>query len=137
MKKFLVFISLIFIFSDVFPAHITGGEMIYQYLGPGSTANTKSYRITLKLFRDETGGGAAMPGVVRIGIFNNDNNGHISLSPFDISLTSVSQVGVTPPPICMSNPPTLLYTMGTYVFVIDLPNNANGYTATYQTCCRK
>ncbi|MGB5007286.1 MAG: PKD domain-containing protein [Ferruginibacter sp.] len=136
MKKFLVFISLIFIFSDVFPAHITGGEMIYQYLGPGSTANTKSYRITLKLFRDETGGGAAMPGVVRIGIFNNDNNGHISLSPFDISLTSVSQVGVTPPPICMSNPPTLLYTMGTYVFVIDLPNNANGYTATYQTCCR-
>jgi len=136
MKKFFVFIFFILIYTDVFSAHITGGEMIYQYLGPGSTPNTKSYRITLKLFRDETGGGAAMPGVVRIGIFNNDNNGHISSSPFDISLTSVSQVGVTPPPICMSNPPTLIYTMGTYVFVIDLPNNANGYTATYQTCCR-
>ncbi|MBK6634031.1 MAG: hypothetical protein IPG38_06700 [Chitinophagaceae bacterium] len=67
MKKFLVFISLIFIFSDVFPAHITGVEMIYRYLGPGSTANTKSYRITLN-FSGTIGGGAAMPGVVRIGI---------------------------------------------------------------------
>ncbi|MFZ1368986.1 MAG: hypothetical protein WAR78_01305, partial [Ferruginibacter sp.] len=136
MKKFLVFISLIFIFSDVFPAHITGGEMIYRYLGPGSTANTKSYRITLKLFRDNLGGGAAMPGVVRIGIFNNDNNGHISFSPFDISISTTTLVAVTPPPLCMTNPPELNYSMGVYEFVIDLPNNANGYTATYQTCCR-
>jgi gliding motility-associated-like protein len=136
MKRFLIFSFFILIFSDAFSAHITGGEMIYQYLGPGSAPNTKSYRITLKLFRDNLGGGAAMPGVVRIGIFNNDNNSHISLSPFDISLTSTSQVPVTPPPVCMTNPPVLDYSVGVYVFVIDLPNNANGYTATYQTCCR-
>ena len=61
MKRFLICTFLIFLFSDAFSAHITGGEMIYQYLGPGNTANTKRYRITLKLFRDETGGGAAMP----------------------------------------------------------------------------
>lgn len=136
MKKFFVLAVSFFLFSKTFAAHISGGEMIYEYLGPGSTANTKRYRITLKLFRDETGGGAAMPAVVRIGIFNNTGNFHIPLSPFDISLTSTTNVGTTPPPICMSNPPVLNYTMGRYVFEIDLPNNANGYTASYQTCCR-
>ena len=110
--------------------------MIYQYIGPGSTPNTKLYKITLRLFRDNNGGGAAMPSVVRIGIFNNDNNAHINLSPFDISLTSTSQVPVSPPPICMVNPPNLNYSLGVYEFTIDLPNNANGYTAAYQTCCR-
>jgi gliding motility-associated-like protein len=136
MKRLLIFtISLLF-FTDVFSAHISGGEMLYRYLGPGSLPNTKSYRITLKLFRDNTGGGAAMPTVVRIGIFNNDNNSHISLSPFDISLTSITDVPTSPPPICMTNPPVLNYSMGVYEFVIDLPNNANGYTAAYQTCCR-
>jgi len=136
MKKFLVFSFFILVFSNAFSAHITGGEMIYLYLGPGSTPNTKSYRITLKLFRDETGGGAPMPGVVRIGIFSNNNNSQIPLSPFDIPLTSTSSVAVTPPPLCMTNPPVLIYTMGTYEFVIELPNNTAGYTAAYQTCCR-
>ncbi len=136
MKRFLIFSFFILLFSDSFAAHITGGEMIYQYLGPGSSPNTRSYRITLKLFRDNTGGGAAMPNLVRIGIFNNDNNSHIALSPFDISITSTSAVPVSPPPICMSNPPNLDYSVGVYEFVIDLPNNTNGYTAAYQTCCR-
>ena len=36
----------------------------------------------------------------------------------------------------MVDPPDLNYSMGTYEFVIELPNNANGYTAVYQTCCR-
>ena len=43
MKKFLVFTFFILLFSDAFSAHITGGEMIYQYLGPGA-GNTKQYR---------------------------------------------------------------------------------------------
>ncbi len=136
MKKFIVFVFSFFLFANVFAAHISGGEMIYEYLGVGSTANTKRYRITLKLFRDDTGGGAAMPGLVRIGIFNNDNSSQIALSPFDIGLTSTSLVPVSPPPICMVNPPTLIYSMGVYSFEIELPNNSNGYTAAYQTCCR-
>ena len=33
-------------------------------------------------------------------------------------------------------PPTLRYTVGYYTFTVTLPNNNNGYTAAYQTCCR-
>ena len=33
-------------------AHIRGGELYYKYLGPGSSANTSSYLVTLKLYID-------------------------------------------------------------------------------------
>ncbi|MEP7238750.1 MAG: PKD domain-containing protein [Ferruginibacter sp.] len=136
MKKFL-FVSLFSILSaPLFANHISGGEMIYQYMGPGSSPGTKLYRITLRLFRDNNGGGAAMPTSVYIGIFNNDNSTAIGGSPFDVSITSTISVPVVPPPICMTNPPLLNYSMGSFEFTIELPNNANGYTAAYQTCCR-
>ncbi|MFM6924531.1 MAG: PKD domain-containing protein [Ferruginibacter sp.] len=137
MKRFLLFSILAFFVSDSFASHISGGEMIYEYLGPGALPNTKKYRITLKLFRDnDCINCAGMPGVVRIGIFNNDNNTQVSSSPFDISLTSTSTVPVDPPPACMENPPNLDYSVGIYSFTIDLLNNNNGYTGAYQTCCR-
>ncbi len=137
MKRFLIFSVLVLIVSNTFASHISGGEMIYEYLGPGSLPNTKKYRITLKLFRDnDCVNCAGMPGVVRIGVFNNDNNSQVSSSPFDISLTSTSTVPVDPPPPCMINPPDLNYSIGIYSFTIDLPNNVNGYTGAYQTCCR-
>lgn len=110
--------------------------MIYQYMGPGSSPGTKLYKITLRLFRDNLGGGAAMPGSVYIGIFNNDNSQAIGGSPFTVSITSSVSVPVSPPPACMVNPPTLDYSMGSFEFTIQLSNNANGYTAAYQTCCR-
>ncbi|MBL0182389.1 MAG: hypothetical protein IPP96_08860 [Chitinophagaceae bacterium] len=33
-------------FSDAFANHISGGEMIYRYMGP-EALNSKQYRITL------------------------------------------------------------------------------------------
>lgn len=137
MKKYwLVILILFFGTAKVCANHISGGEIIYEYLGAGSTPNSKSYRITLRLFRDNNGGGAAMPTNVYIGIFNNDNRVAINGSPFDINLTSSALVPVIAPPPCMDNPPTINYSMGTFQFTISLPNNSNGYTAAYQTCCR-
>ncbi len=136
MKKFLsVFLFSMLSFSS-FGNHISGGEMFYQYMGPGSSPGTKLYKITLRLFRDNLGGGAAMPGGVYIGIFNNDNSQAIGGSPFTVNITSSVSVPVTPPPACMVNPPTLDYSMGSYEFTVQLSTNANGYTAAYQTCCR-
>ena len=136
MKKFLsVFLFSMLSFSS-FGNHISGGEMFYQYMGPGSSPGTKLYKITLRLFRDNLGGGAAMPGSVYIGIFNNDNSQAIGGSPFTVNITSSVSVPVTPPPACMVNPPTLDYSMGSYEFTVQLSTNANGYTAAYQTCCR-
>ena len=52
MRRLLIIPFLLFIFSDAAQArHIAGGEMSYEYLGPGSGTNLR-YRITLKLYRD-------------------------------------------------------------------------------------
>ncbi len=122
-----------YFFADA--KHITGGEMIYDYLGPGNAAGTRSYRITLRLFRDENCFNCAgMPPSVTIGVFNNDNN--LLIGNFNLSLISSSQLPLNTLPSCITNPPTLIYTVGLYIFEIDLPFNAAGYTAAYQTCCR-
>ena len=136
MKKFILVIILFISVSNIYANHISGGEMTYQYMGPGSAANTKKYLITLKLFRDNLGGGAQMPANVYIGIFVNGSFAKVNGSPFDISRNSTSPVPVDPPPLCMTNPPQIDYSMGIYEFTIDLPNTPLGYTCAYQTCCR-
>jgi gliding motility-associated-like protein len=137
MKKYCILLILLF-FSckEIFANHISGGEIIYEYLGPGSSANTKQYRITLRLFRDNDGGGAVMPASVRIAIYSNDNSSAASGSPFTVNRISINAVPVDAPPPCMTNPPVLDYSVGIFSFIVDLPNNSNGYTASYQTCCR-
>ncbi len=109
--------------------------MIYDYLGPGSAANSRSYRVTLRLFRDENCFNCAeMPPTVIIGVFNNDDSRLIN--NLNLSLSSSEQLPLNTLPSCITNPPTLTYTVGLYVFDIELPFNASGYTAAYQTCCR-
>jgi len=119
--------------------HITGGEMIYDLIS--STANTRTFRITLILFRDENCFNCAdMPPTVRIGIYNNDNNdpygGAGTLPTIDVNLNRTEVLQLINIPLCISNQPSLNYTAGYYPFVVTLNNNNNGYTAAYQTCCR-
>ena len=63
MKKLLV---IFFICCAVpsFARHITGGEIFYEYLGPGATAGTSQYKITLRLFRDCFSTGAQLDPIV-------------------------------------------------------------------------
>ena len=110
--------------------------MVYEYVGPGPASNTRTYNITLKLFRDENCSNCAgMPNEVWIGIFNNDNNIEFpgTNSHYDVIKSSEGPVHVDPFPQCISNPPTLDYHVAIYTFTVTLPNNSSGYTATYQT----
>jgi gliding motility-associated-like protein len=134
--KQLLLIFFIFTFTQsALARHITGGEVIYEYNGPGA-GSSKNYTITLRLFRDNAGGGAAMPDAVSLGVFNNDNNTLLSNVYRSISKQTEFPVSVISKPACLINEPAFNYSMGLYVFTIDLPNNTNGYTITYQTCCR-
>lgn len=112
--------------------------MTYTYTGPGSQPNTRKYTITLKLFRDSHTTGAAMPIEVYIGIFNNDTDLQFPAanSPFTVIKVNENNVPISGFPPCLANAPDLDYTVGSYTFTIELPDNEKGYTATYQTCCR-
>ena len=133
----------IFVFLLVFNCqahHIIGGEMIYQYLGVGATANTSKYLITLKIFRDQNAppGTAPMPSEVYIGIFDNDDSTEYP-GPYPYYIlpkNSENSVTVNPFPPCINNAPSLDYHVGIFLLTVDLPDNDKGYTATFQTCCR-
>jgi hypothetical protein len=139
MKKWFPILILFFFPAFTQAKHITGGEMIYDLIS--STPTTRTFRVTLILFRDENCLNCAdMPAVVRIGIYNNDNNepyGGAGTQPtIDVNLLRTTTLPITNVPLCISNQPTLTYRAGYYPFVITLNNNDRGYTAAYQTCCR-
>ena len=138
MKKTLLLTFLLSFCLLVEAKHITGGEMIYDLIS--STATTRTYRVTLILFRDENciDPCATMPDRVTIGVFNNDNN-----QPYNgtnayivVNLNRIESLPLLSVPQCITNPPSLSYTAGYYPFTVTLNNNNLGYTAAYQTCCR-
>lgn len=132
--KLFILILLMLGFLPVFARHITGGEVIYTYVSSSSTSTT--YKVTLFLFRDENCFDCApMPPNVTLGIFNNDNGSQYG-SYRTVTLDGSRTLPLNPLPRCIENPPVLTYTAGFYEFEISLPNNNNGYTITYQTCCR-
>lgn len=137
MKKTLLITLLLTLFFSAEAKHITGGEIIYDIIS--STTTTRTYRITLLLFRDEncdaSGNCAPLPGTAKIGVFDRQNNqlfGDYHIVP----QTSSNIVPINVIPECITNPPALSYRVGYYSFTVTLPNNGAGYTAAYQTCCR-
>ena len=136
MKIIILILAFTCSICVVHAKHITGGEMIYDYLGPGSTPNSKIFRITLRLFRDDNCFDCAgMPATVSIGIYSNNNNALIGTFR-SVAITNFEQLPMNTLPSCITNPPTLTYTAGYYVYTTELPDNTSGYTAAYQTCCR-
>ena len=143
MKRFLLaIITLIFLSSPADAAHIIGGEMRYTYAGPGVAPNSKIYTITLLLFRGDDPASATLAPSYVIGIFNNDNGQKISGTAVNSNwlITQDNPPGIQSVPIilptCIQGAPSLNYTYASYSMTIELPDNSNGYTAAYQTCCR-
>ena len=117
-------------------AHITGGEMFYDYVSTAANGNIR-YLVTLRLFRDDNCFSCAdIPLSVSIGVYNNDNMTLLGGSYRSIDRNSLQTLIPTSIPLCVTNPPNLLYSMGTYTFTVDVPPNTQGYTAVFQTCCR-
>ena len=137
MMKILLSLILFLFCLPLFAKHITGGEIIYDYQGLGNSPNTKKFLITLRMFRDNNGGGAVLANSVGLRIFNNDNNVQYG-GDITVSQSSLQPISIISSPPCLAplTAPVLNYSIGLYSFNAELPNNNNGYTVTYQTCCR-
>lgn len=138
MKQFLLIILSSLFFSFAFAAHISGGEMYYKYIGPGTAPNTSKYEITLRLFRDCSASGtfvSPMPLDAFISVFDNTDDSRVSdnLINRDASLDKrLSKIDFS----CIQSAPEVCYDVGYYHFETDLPKNQQGYTCAFQTCCR-
>ncbi len=116
-------------------AHITGGEMFYDFLGVTANGNLR-YNVTLRLFRDNNCFSCAdMPNSVSIGVYNNDN-GTLITGYRVVARTGFQTLTPSGFPNCITNPPNLVYSLGTYTFVVEVAPNTSGYTPVFQTCCR-
>lgn len=140
MKKAILFFLILFISLPAFCTHLIGGEMRYEFIGPGSAPNTKKYKISLLLMRGPSG--AAFITQYIVGVFNNDDNSKV-LGTAENQNWAARQDFTTPIPVpinispCISFAPTLNYTYKTYSFTIELPINNAGYTVAFQTFSRQ
>jgi hypothetical protein len=108
--------------------HIIGGELYYDHLG------NNQYRITLTLYRDCAGPGAAFDATGNITIFTGNGSLH--------QMLYVGYPGSTFIPVelespCLNLPPNLCIETTSYVGTVTLPPNASGYHISYQRCCRR
>jgi PKD repeat protein len=113
--------------------------LYYEYLGPGSAANTSQYRVTLKLYIDcNANSSGQLDNSIKLTVFDKSNNGQVNGSPFDAPTTGDQFLRFDPASNpCISNAPTdVCYRVRSFSTTITLPLNISGYTIAYQRCCR-
>ena len=145
MKRLLLFLLIILVARIASAEHIIGGEMRYEYVGPGSLPGTKQYRIRLLLLKGDIEPTAGLISQFIVGIFNNDNNSKIigngGPANFDNWIATEDFFGTLPVPIfvspCIQGAPPLLYTYKRYSFLVELQDNTRGYTVVFQTASRQ
>jgi PKD repeat protein len=137
MKKVLVIaVFLCALIQPLLAEHIKGGELYYEYKGPGS-AGTSVYQLYLKLYIDCN---AQRPGQldndVPLTVYDRDGNRFVMnpLAPM-ISESFIRFDPASNP--CIGNPPSdVCYRVRVYSISVTLPINVKGYTVAYQRCCR-
>ncbi|OQP62108.1 hypothetical protein A3860_29605 [Niastella vici] len=139
-KALAIALLLVGTIQSLFAEHIKGGEMFYDYMGPGSAAGTSLYRITLKLYIDcNANSSGQLDTEIKLTIFDKDNsNSQISGSPFTAPTTGDVFLKFDPNSNpCINNPPTdVCYRVRSFSTTVTLPINVKGYTIAYQRCCR-
>ncbi|WP_207496237.1 PKD domain-containing protein [Aridibaculum aurantiacum] len=137
MMKILFLLLLVSTSISTYASHITGGELMYTYIGPGSNPGTDRYRITLRLFRDCFSTGPLLQGEqVRVGIYNTQSNALIHTLQLPLS-SDVSTLALNTNNFpCLVGSPKVCYQIAYYSNVIDLERNAGGYTLVQTACCR-
>ncbi|MBX2932365.1 MAG: gliding motility-associated C-terminal domain-containing protein [Chitinophagaceae bacterium] len=137
MKKLLFTCLMLVVFNVVsYATHISGGELYYEYVGPGDN-NTDRYMVTMRLFRECGPVGPNFAGLdgenVTIGIYS--NNGLTLVTTRQLT----QQFSGTPPIVqntqganpCLLPFINVCYQIGTWRATIDLPKTAEGYTLSW------
>lgn len=107
--------------------HIIGGEMAYECLSPGQ------YLFSLTLYRDAEGIGPAL-GDETITVYLQGG-----LSPFltlEINEPIIEDIEPDLSNLCPENSPDINIQRGVYEFLLELPNDPDGYLVVFQRCCR-
>ena len=134
-------ITILLLGGFIFPlsaAHIRGGELYYNYEGPGTAPSTSVYTLTLKLYIDC---GQNDPGQLDVQaaltIFSKPFNTQVG----DVQIANmVREEFIRYDPAsnpCITNPPLdVCYRLRYYSIRVTLTDTPDGYTVAFQRCCR-
>lgn len=86
MKKLAILLLICFITDSAEAAHLKGGWIQYEYLGPGTAANSSRYKITVRQYLDFNSTTGQIDAFVAIGIFNGLTNA--TVQTVNVNLTS-------------------------------------------------
>ena len=144
MRKILLTIFLFLCCFSVFSRHIKGGFFNYQYLGPGiSNPSNLRYKISLTIYVDcdaidaiPNGEGGQVDLKVPFTIFNGGT--FSEYAKVTVQKTDEYKLEkVFDDPCITGNQAECYYKIVTYVLEsYELPPSINGYTISYQRCCR-
>ena len=134
--------TLLFLTTSVKAAHIIGGEMTYECLGPSlNNPDENIYLFTMKVYRDCQGGGAqfdSAPGAsvqANLTVYLGDGPVPFISSYFpDAPVISAIDPDADNP--CLIIPPNVCVEQAIYNFQISLPRDSQSYHIVYQRCCR-
>ena len=131
MKKLIVLFLLSIAGFNAFATHISGGELIYEYVGPVAATGTSQYRITLKLFRDCGSAGQVLDGETpQIGVYNAATSSRVTIITLTRTWTgavpTISYIPGSNP--CIQGQQDVCYQVGTFSGVVELANQPMGYT---------
>jgi len=107
--------------------HILGGYMSYRYVGD-------SVQIKMVIYRDCLGGGAPFDNPASIAVYRDG----ALFQELGATLMDINNITPWPLPCDPVNFPNLCLEVGTYFFVLHLPQNdtTGVYDVVYQRCCR-
>ncbi len=136
LHKLLVFLLVMCIVCPASAIHIKGGYIYYQCLGPSPADAAKlRYRVTVKMYRDcVTPSANQNPETLDITVFNGGSNQYNS--SFRAPKTREYRLQKGSFSNCINPIPTICYVILQYEGTVDLPPTAQGYTMSFQRCCR-
>lgn len=119
--------------SHLFAAHIVGGSITYECLGP--SGNGVRYRFTMKVYRDCAGNGAQFDNPANIAVYAGSNENNFLYDDYTVPLQDIIPININEPD-CISNLPNLCIEEGNYTWERVLPKSNESYFIVYQRCCR-
>ncbi|WEK35821.1 MAG: PKD domain-containing protein [Candidatus Pseudobacter hemicellulosilyticus] len=138
MRKFASLLCLLMGFSiPLMAAHIRGGEMYYQYLGPGSGSGSSRYLITLKLYIDcFQNSPGQLDNEVPFTIFDKATGQQVMNVRAPMVREQIIQYDPQSNPCITNAPLDVCYRLRYYSTEVTLNNSALGYMISFQRCCR-
>jgi len=122
-----------FIYTTANAAHLKGGWIKYEYVGPGSAAGTSKYNVTVYQYLDCNSTTGQIDATILLSVYNAAGQQQIPRQEVGNSGTVFVQKTTFQ---CIVNPPVICYRIDFYNTEIEVPTGGQGYTIAVQRCCR-